>query len=58
MGRGPDIMKSLFVSFLLYVPFIVIALILKFYGITSPYVVALLIAGIFIVGAMERRRRL
>lgn len=58
MGRGPDIMKSLCVSFLLYVPFIVIALILKFYGITSPYVVALLIAGIFIVGAMERRRRL
>ncbi|RKQ84117.1 hypothetical protein C7438_1285 [Brockia lithotrophica] len=51
-------MKSLFVSFLLYVPFIVIALILKFYGITSPYVVELLIAGIFIVGAMERRRHL
>jgi len=51
-------MKDLFVSFLLYVPFIVIALILRYYGITSPYVVALLIAGIFIVGAMERRRRL
>jgi len=51
-------MKSLFVSFLLYVPFIVIALILRYYGITSPYVIALLITGIFIVGSMERRRRL
>ena len=51
-------MTDLLRDFLVFLPFIALALVLKGLGLASPYVAAGLIAGIFLAGSARRRRQL
>ncbi|MBT9260301.1 MAG: hypothetical protein KM310_11220 [Clostridiales bacterium] len=51
-------MTDLLRDFLVFLPFIALALVLKGLGLASPYLAAGLIAGIFLAGAARRRRQL